>query len=380
MNRRGIALVLLLVAMTVAALLAAGLLVTTSTQARASGDAGVALSAGEAAERGHILAAASWVPESSLTMPPGATLGAIVTRYADSSTSTTWLTRLTRESFWVSALGHAAATGTPAAVERRIIALYRPHMPDLRLTATISVRDSLRVFGAATVSGSDTPPPAWGALCAAPTASVAATAAPDTSRICDGPCGGSGATRLIGVAPKLLDSAAALALLQAQLGPVTWTSLVAHATRVFPGTATVTPMPSLTGGGSLCDTTATANWGDPGRATACRNRFVIVHAQGDLVIDGGIGQGVILGDGDIELRNGAQFVGVILARDDLIALTGANQLWGAALAGDARRASGDVSVIAGATAVTYSSCAVEMALLGTAPLRREAHRGWMPGH
>ncbi|MGH7713015.1 MAG: hypothetical protein ACREOG_17115 [Gemmatimonadaceae bacterium] len=385
MNRRGIALVLVLIAMLVTAALAAGVLIATSTQARASGDAQLTLRAGEAADRGQVLAATSWSPESSLTMPLGATNGPTTTLYADSTSSITWLTRLSRESFWVTSWGRGplapAAAPSPLPIQRRVGVLYRLHVPDVRLTAALSVRDSLLVSGAAVVDGRDAAPPGWGALCGPVTGAIAAAAAPDTTRICDGPCGAVTASHLIGSPLKLLDSAAALPSALAQLGSVTWTSLAAHATYVTASPTTVTPAPRLTGA-THCDSAAVDNWGDPRRATPCRNRFVIVHARGDLVMDGGVGQGIILGEGDVELRNGAQFFGLILARDDLVALTGTgpSRIWGAAVASDRRRANGDVSVIAGTAAVTYSSCAVEMSLLATAPMRREVHRGWTAAH
>lgn len=379
MNRRGVALLLVLLAMLVTAALAAGVLAATSTQARASGDSHRASRAGEAAERGVIAAAATWTAESSLTMPVGATSVPLFTNYPDSTFSTAWITRLSRGSFWVSGVGRVPSTGA-LPVERRIAALYALHVPEPRLTAAFSVRDSFAIAGAASVDGSDMPPPAWGALCGASGAPVAGVAAPDTSRVCDGPCGTPAGSRLVGAPPKLIDSAAALPGTLAQLGPVSWTSLTAHATYVLSGNASVTPMPSLTGGagGPRCDSTAADNWGDPTRATPCSNRFVIVHARGDVVVNGGMGQGILLADGDVELRNGAQFFGLIIARDDVAAVTGANRFWGAVIAGDARSANGDFSVIAGATVVTYSSCAVEMAFLGTAPLRRERLRPWAP--
>ncbi|MGQ0641445.1 MAG: hypothetical protein ACT4P6_11850 [Gemmatimonadaceae bacterium] len=372
MNRRGIALLLVLLAMLVTAAMVAGVLVVTSTQARAGGDAQQSLRVAEAAERGHILAAARWSPESTVTTPDGSTIGPIVNTYVDSTTSRAWITRLSRGSFWVTAIGRDLIAGGSLPIERRLGVLYGLSVPELHLTAALSLRDSLLVTAAATVDGTDMVPPGWTSVCPTTTAAVAAVATPDTTRI-SGP-----ASLLNGSPAKLQDSTAALSVLLGQFGPVTWSSLVAHATHVLPISQTVSPMPSLTG--AACDTTAANNWGDPTRTTACRNRFVIVHAHGDVAINAGMGQGIILGEGDVELRNGAQFVGVILARDDIVALTGASRVWGAVLAADARRGNGDLSVIAGAAAITYSACSVEMALLGTAPMRRESHRGWIPLH
>ena len=381
MNRRGIALVLVLLAILVTAALAAGVLIAASTQARASGDAALALRTSEAAERGQVAAAAAWSRDSNITMPIGATAGPFVARYTDSTNSIAFATRLSRASYWISARGRAPATGVTLPIESRVGVLYTLHIPEPRLPATVSVRDSFSISGAARVDGNDAPPLWWGSLCSTPSPTVAAVAAPDTSRVCDGPCGSLG-SRLTGVPPKQLDSLAASAASLIRLGSVTWTSLAAHAAHVFTGPAVVTPTPRLTSGPGTaqCDTAASDNWGDPSRATACANRFVIVHARGDLLIDGGSGQGIILGDGDVELRNGAQFFGLVLARDDVVASIGSNRVWGAVVAGDARRATslgpGDHTAIAGGAQIVYSSCALENAFLGTAPLRREALRPW----
>ena len=378
MNRRGIALVLVLLAILVTAALAAGVLVAASTQARASGDALLSLRTTEAAEHGQIAAAAAWSRDSNLTMPVGATAGPIVSRYPDSTFSVAFVTRLSRTTYWVSARGRSPATGVALPVESRIGALYALNIPEPRLLATVSVRDSLSITGAGRVDGNDTPPPAWGPLCTALNAPIAAVAAPDTTRVCDGPCGSIG-WRLTGAPPKQIDSLAGSPASLNQLGPVTWTSLAAHAGHVLPAPAIVTPAARLTSGpgAAQCDTAAADNWGDPSRVPPCANRFVIIHALGDLVIDGGAGQGVILGDGDVELRNGAQFFGLVLARDDVIATIGNNRVWGAVVAGDVRRSPpGDLTAIAGGTQIVYSSCALETALLGTAPLRREAKRSW----
>jgi hypothetical protein len=244
-------------------------------------------------------------------------------------------------------------------------------MPDVRLTAALSAADSVHMMAGATIDGHDAPPPGWGALCTPSGSAIAGIAVRDTGAVT-----GSGAA---GSPPLLLDSTAAAPVASGQLGSATWTSLTAHATRILAPSSGITPGPSLTGP-AQCDTAAATNWGDPTRATACANRFVIIHALGDLIIDGGMGQGLILGEGDVELRNGAQFFGLVLARDDLIMAAGPNRIFGAAIAGDVQRGNGDASVIAATSAVTYSSCTVELSLLGSVPLRRRSQMGWGFSH
>lgn len=356
--RRGIALLLVLLALVVTALMSAGVLMATRTETRNAADGWAALRVAEAAERGVTHAALSWNPESSLTMLPGSRIGPLLRADPDSTTSTAWITRLGRASFWVSAGGRNVATGAPIPISRHVGALHVLHVPQPDLRATVTVRDSLTVSGSAIVDGTDTAP-AWGALCPAPGATIPGAAAPDTAKI--------RGNSITGAPPIVADSLAGHPATLARFGTVTWTALAAHATERYATSSTVTPGPRLTS--SACDTAAVGNWGDPARTTPCANRFVIVHAAADLVIDGGTGQGILLAEGSLDLRNGARFYGLVLARGALIVQTGGNEIYGAFISGSAAH-------IGGGSRVAYSSCALETALMATAPLKRAQIRAW----
>jgi hypothetical protein len=338
--------------------MSAGVLLASRAETRTAADAWTVLQAVEATERGVMLAAAGWNPESSLTMMLGSRVGPLRTSYPDSTASTAWITRLTPGSFWISATGRTPATGAPIPISRHIGVLHVLQLPQPDLRATVSVRDSLTVTGVATVDGNDFTP-AWGALCRPPGTAMPGAAAPDTTRITGG--------GITGTPPIVTDSLAGHPATLAQLGAVTWTALAAHASQRFTGPATVTPGPRLTSG--VCDTAATGNWGDPTRTTPCANRFVIVHAAAPLVMDGGAGQGIILAESSLELRNGARFYGLVLARGHIVAATGTNVVHGALISGASAH-------MGGASRVAWSSCALEAALMATAPLTRAVSRSW----
>ncbi len=67
------------------------------------------------------------------------------------------------------------------------------------------------------------------------------------------------------------------------------------------------------------------NWGDPAGppASPCGGRFVALMRQGDLRLDAGSGQGLLVVDGDLELSGGAHFAGVVLLSGRLVVTEGA---------------------------------------------------------
>ena len=56
------------------------------------------------------------------------------------------------------------------------------------------------------------------------------------------------------------------------------------------------------------------NWGDPDRPyRPCGGYLPVRRALGDLLVEGGVGQGILLVDGDLTLAGGARYYGLILA-------------------------------------------------------------------
>jgi|SRR5918992_5237121 hypothetical protein len=156
-----------------------------------------------------------------------------------------------------------------------------------------------------------------------------------------------------------------------RFGQFDWTAIAEAATaRLTPGF--VVPAPRSTD--QECDTTVPENWGEPIRSTggACASYYAIVHAPGDLIVDGGRGQGLLIVDGDLTLRSGFEFFGVVLVRGALRSDVGGARITGAV----ALAARGATGTSLGGIGIAFSRCAARKALLGLAFPVPVVERSW----
>lgn len=104
-----------------------------------------------------------------------------------------------------------------------------------------------------------------------------------------------------------------------------------------------------------CDTVAVWNWGNPEQpSAACGAHFVTVASDGDLTVEGGEGQGILVVGGDLTLTASARFYGVLL-------VGGALRLDdGAEIVGMVRAAGG--AYVASGTWIRGSACWAALAL------------------
>lgn len=86
--------------------------------------------------------------------------------------------------------------------------------------------------------------------------------------------------------------------------------LTSQATVVLPS-GEWTPAPSVTG--LDCDVSDSRNWGDPaGPGAPCGDYWPIVHVPGDLRLRSGIGHGILLVDGNLQIDGPFRFDGVVM--------------------------------------------------------------------
>jgi hypothetical protein len=126
-----------------------------------------------------------------------------------------------------------------------------------------------------------------------------------------------------------------------------------------------------------CDTTDPDNWGEPARSNGgvCTSYYPVIHAPGDLIIDGGRGQGLLLVEGDLTLQGGFEFFGVVLVRGGLLSGPG-----GARVTGTVSIATqGEAEPVLGGIAIDFSRCAARKALLGIAVPVPVTERSWHEG-
>jgi hypothetical protein len=271
------------------------------------------------------------------------------------------LTRTTPTTWWVVSAGVAGGSSKRRMALRTVNAAFRLDMPPDAVDAALGAADSVRVVGTGAVIGTDSVEALPG--CGVVTA-TAGVAAPDTMRVCDGACGIAG-PGITGTPPLLADSSVTQRV----------TSVTSSVTPdiVVPAGAIITPSPVTIG--SLCDTLAATNWGDPGGG-ACRMHLPVINALGDLTVRGGMGQGIIVANGDVRFENGALFAGLVVAADDFLTGTGGGTVLGAVLSGDVRRGTGDHTRIASGGTVRRATCRIRQARLAAATPLRVRDRWW----
>ncbi len=142
--------------------------------------------------------------------------------------------------------------------------------------------------------------------------------------------------------------------------------------------ASQSPDPS-TGAAGECNTADSLNWGDPLDGGVCGNRFPIIYAKDDVKITGGVGQGILIVDGDLDLAGNMQFFGVVVVTGKL--WMGGTGQTGGQIVGTAIVHNGaeliDESTTVGNSMVQYSKCRVDRAFDAALRIRPLAARSWI---
>ena len=186
----------------------------------------------------------------------------------------------------------------------------------------------------------------------------------------------------IGSAPTMArDAGAADSATYLRFGDAWWNDLTMAADVQLADGAHVAPTPVTSAGSCLRLAT---NWGDPSAATSpCAARVPIVHAAGDLTIDGGLGQGALLVDGHLIIAGPFTFSGQIVARGgiemiaDNITITGSIHAWRAR--GDTVAAHADSArvVLARRVTIRSSGCDASHGVASWLQPRRVRDFAWM---
>lgn len=356
-RRHGIALVLVLVTLSVVGALTAGLFLL-AWRDLASGTRAVQRTrAFAAAEHGLLATLARWDPRWTAAPPGLVALRQLALDDGASDTVRVWM--LAPSSAMLVSQGVAARP--PDAAQRRLnlVVLLRPARAVVR--AALTVHGTVVVRGGASVDGTDADRDG-GPDCPPDTASRAAIAVPNATLVDTAGCG---APCLTGAPPVLaapldsaVDPAAALGLDGSALATV--------AQPIFGGT--IAARPTLDAGGA-CDLDDPLNFGDPAPLEPpCRRWAPPRAATGDLRLDGGVGQGLLIVDGDLTVTHGAWFAGIVLVRGTL-RVDGASRLEGAIAA--------ERAVLDGASVLRFASCAVARAGQGAAQPSRAPGPAWV---
>jgi hypothetical protein len=361
-DRRGSALVLVLIAMVVLLVLSSGALFGSMQELRTSRTLAVQQRAQAVAEYGMNQQLANWTSTRN-SLANGA-IDSTVVIVQTGDTARVRVQRLNAKTFNVVSIGRAAIGNGLLEAQRQTSMLVRVSSPTMKPLGLMTMWDDLQVQGSPVLDGRNTPPPGWSACTGFPTTDTVAVAfnpahAPQIQK----------ANQTVG--GTRANATAADTMSYYLFGSETWASLVAKANLTVSGS----PNPSPTGSSSTC-TVSSTNWGEPNRGggsiVGCQNYFPIIYAPGDLSLQTGRGQGILLVDGALTIRGNFMFAGIIIVRDYLD-VAGTPSIYGAAMV---RSEVQHDSNIQGNASFYFSHCAVGQALSSLANPTRTKARSW----
>jgi hypothetical protein len=290
--------------------------------------------------------------------------------------------RIADNLFLIQSTGNRLGSGGSVLATRSLGQLARLTVPVVSVDAALEGMGDVRLTGTSTVSGIDTNPAGWGA-CAGTLTNV-----PGVRASADVDARGGAQVLGAGSPPYVENDTSVTAqgftdVYDALRPAVTRTFAGGNYNGMWPDTLAV-PVGSPVGTRGVCDRTLATNWGEPGDPletpiiSQCRSFMPITRFTGDVTINTGKGQGILIVEGDLRIQGKFIFDGIILATGNIDFFgTGASssRVYGALFSANSTNI-GDLITVGGAPVITYSSCAVAAALsaAGTAvPLRQ---RGW----
>ena len=372
-RREGFALALALVAIAVIGMLITGVFFGSTQEFRIGRNTLLQTRALTAAEYGQnaVISPTRWNSAWNTSLARGA-VAVQAFRPGDGSTDTVRITRLSDRSFLVVSEGRVGR-GLDAGATRRVATLLQLNIPQMNIPSALTARSGTNISGSSQISGRDSTLAGWGCEPAGPTKPGVVTV--DASEVtASGTC--KDFACITGSPPVKEDPMAADTNTYFTYGDVNWNDLKATAKRLA-STNLQGVGPSYLADGS-CDKTALTNWGDPGRnsssPSACESYFPVIYAPGDLTLNSGMAQGILLVEGNLSVQGGFQFNGPVIVRGQLKTTGTGGHFNGGVMAADVELGENKVS---GNAVITYSSCAIAKALAGSAIPRVATGRAWV---
>ena len=367
-SRVGMALPMVLGAITLIGTLIAGVMYLATQDYRVGANALNETRAEAAAEMGLNRLTTDWDQSKNTSMVTGDTLRK---NYTDpnGATVSVFVTRLPGPFFWAVSEAQTRGNSLQYGSRRRYGSLFRLNTPAVNFLGAVTAAGNIRVSGNVNVNGNDANPTGWactGTLNNVPGSVITPTATVTVN----------GSVTINGNPPYTTSAAAGDTNTYFNYGSSTYTTLAAAADITLPGGNYSGMGPTLLG--AACNKTNTMNWGDPARVVplgACAGYFPIIHVTGDLKVTGGTGQGILLIDGDFTKAGGFSFYGVVIARGTIKSTGNNNGIYGAEMAASIDE--GDAVTLGGSTSIQYSSCAVQQALSASSSLTTAKGRAWV---
>ena len=372
-RREGFALAVALGAIVVIGGLIVGVLFAATQQYRIGRNTVLQARSLTAAEYGmnEILSTTQWNPTWN-----NAAMGTLVATRGyspgDNSTDTVRLTSLGNGAFQLTSEGRAGNV-LGAQGRKRIGALVTLSTIQINILGALTTKGATKIGGSSFIDGADDSVPNWS--CPAPGDSMPGIAINDSTLI--QPNGSCSDLSCVQGSPQVQQSAGAGSdSTYNQFGDLNWTQLTALATKTYPGGTLTSIQPSYLADGS-CNTADALNWGDPyrllGPAATCGTYYPIIYSSSSLSITGGAGQGILLVDGDLSVSGGFEFFGPVIVKGSLKTTGTGGHFTGGVLAENVDL---EQNTVLGNAVITFSSCALSMALQASATPRLANGRSW----
>ena len=325
-------------------------------------------------ERGSVDLISDWDPDLFEALPLWD--DTVVTQnYAGLGRVTARVTRMTDFLYFVDVNATVTRGGAVlSGASRRVGVTVRLMTADLTPPAALVTRGTTELSGTAEVHGEDVMPDGWGPMCPDGLEDKPGIITDDDDQVSSR--GAAEITGSPGVAedPHIADSTFT------KFGETTWDYFTARADITLSGGNINNMGPDSTGAGRCRTGQAFAlNWGNPENpGAACFDWFPIIHITGDAVVQsGGVGQGVLLVDGDLELRGNFAFYGIIIVQGRLRTQGQGNRVYGGVMASNADL---NTQALTGGSVITNSTCATSRAIRENSSLTRVrplASRSWV---
>lgn len=320
-----------------------------------------------------------WNGNWNTQVPTGSTMAPMVYTFPaqhgglpDQATVT--VTRSNQLTFWVVSEGRAGVPpGGDGGARRRVGQVLRLYIPTMNFLAALTVRGVTTVGGSSQISGFDQNPAGW--ACNAPGAPLPGVATDNLGDLStQGAC--AGAACIQGNPQTAQDAAAGSDQTYFDYGGITWDQLVATANKTLAGGPHNNIGPTYNADGS-CQTSNVVNWGDANRNALlpgkCEGYFPVLYAPGDLKLNGGKGQGILLVGGNLEVQGGFEFFGPVIVKGSLKTTGTGGHFNGGVMAANVTL---EQNVVLGNAVIQYSRCAILAAQMGATLPSRAIQRGW----
>ena len=314
-----------------------------------------------AAEFGLNQTQATWNASWNTTTQPGQ-VRTITPATSDGSVATVRVTRLNEQAFLV------ASEGSSGQARRRTAKLLVLNVPQINFLAALTARGATRIGGSSFIDGNDHNYAGWD--CPATGPALPGIAASDTSDITRSGCQNY---NCVAGNPKVIESpAAADTSTYFNFGSLDWAQLRAMASKVVSGNIQGIGPTTLNG---VCNTGDERNFGEPTKANGgpCVDYYPIIYSSGDLTLNTGRGQGILMVEGDLTVQGGFEFYGPVIVRGTLKTAGQGGHFNGGVLAANVDL---DQNVVIGNAVISFSRCAIRKALNGSASLATAIERAW----